>query len=849
MPLRQLTTLAFPVHPCVAVNLPQMHSPVCGEQRSAGVTGWAPWSLPLACLLALLTALLVAAPAVAATTEVPEGEPMLGVELDWTNDSGADFAERLGEEPALLGVVVHLPITGQSSVELGRVADEAAAAGQGLVVTVRPHTGLSDYSESTAADLAAMIGRATEPVEGPVLVRFGPQMNTPWVAWGMQPTDYVAAYRATARALDGAAPDALTVWSPQTRDGYPFAMDDGSPARTVEPTAGTDPALDTNADDTLGPLDDAYSPFYPGDDYVDWVGLSALYDPAVDEGQATPIPEAGLAEDMLGAAEGVDPNGFYQRYAVDRDRPLLLATGAAYRPGGGPQASEVKAAWWDQVLGLRAQGYDNLSAVLLRDLSSADADGRYIDQRLTTDPALAAALRSKLTDHGTRLGPVADPVDAAARTEGTVLDRTQSWTVVAVLMLLAAGLWVLAMWSPRFRRLRYPDEGPRDLRVDLLRGMAILFVVVDHLGLTSLFHLGSQEAIGIVSGAELFVVLAGIILGIVSRPRMAVGMFEAVDRGWSRAGKLYLWALLVPLAVFGLSKLRWLDTTAVTTFSAPPDGPASASSPASTHDLFAGLDGLLEYPADPSVVPRLLGLQFGPWQFNILGLYVILLLVSPFVLHALHRGRTPWVLAASIGCYVLGQVTGWKVLPFQSDDSFPLLAWQLIFVLGLTCGFFWRELVSFLTKGWGRALLLVAVLAAAGFMLLSWNNPFLSNVYDARLSLVPPQTFTTMYAEWFDRTALRPGRLLNVVVLVAAAFAVLTWLWRPINAVLGWLLIPLGRATLYVFIVHVFVIIVITNVPLVAFGNIWLNTGVYVVVILTLWVMVRTRFLQRFIPT
>jgi hypothetical protein len=36
-------------------------------------------------------------------------------------------------------------------------------------------------------------------------------------------------------------------------------------------------ALDTNGDGQLTQADDPYAPYYPGDDFVDWIGLSLYY--------------------------------------------------------------------------------------------------------------------------------------------------------------------------------------------------------------------------------------------------------------------------------------------------------------------------------------------------------------------------------------------------------------------------------------------------------------------------------------------------------------------------------------------------------------------------------------------
>lgn len=106
-----------------------------------------------------------------------------------------------------------------------------------------------------------------------------------------------------------------------------------------------------------------------------------------------------------------------------------------------------------------------------------------------------------------------------------------------------------------------------------------------------------------------------------------------------------------------------------------------------------------------------------------------------------------------------------------------------------------------------------------------------------------------MYDSFFARTFLGPGRLVNVFVLVVAAYALLTAYWKPVQRAVGWFLIPLGRATLYVFIVHVVLIAVIANIPALQEGRVLVNTAAYVVVLALLWVMVRTRFLFRIIPT
>lgn len=80
------------------------------------------------------------------------------------------------------------------------------------------------------------------------------------------------------------------------------------------------------------------------------------------------------------------------------------------------------------------------------------------------------------------------------------------------------------------------------------------------------------------------------------------------------------------------------------------------------------------------------------------------------------------------------------------------------------------------------------------------------------------------------------------------AYALLTRFWVPCNKVLGWLLIPFGGATLYIFILHLFFALVAANIATLRTGDLWINTFAHTIMLMALWVMVKTRFLFRWIP-
>lgn len=425
---------------------------------------------------------------------------------------------------------------------------------------------------------------------------------------------------------------------------------------------------------------------------------------------------------------------------------------------------------------------------------------------------------------------------AGAAPEGTVLRGAAAWGAAATVVLV--GLALLAQGLLRRTAWHYPDSTERDLRIDVLRGVAIVFIVVNHLQLTSLFGLATQETIGIVSGAEMFVAMSGVVLGTVYRQRLVrTDLVEVTGRLLGRAWKLYRTALAVVLLVYVLTLLPGVDGRAVTTFD---DG-------GELSDTYPNVERLGDYPVPGFVIRDLLLLELGPWQFNVMGLYVVLLLLTPLLLAALRRRLWLLVLAGSWGLYALNAVAPTRVFTSQFEDPFPLLTWQVLFVTGLVLGWHRVSLLAWFRRPAGRVVLALAVVLHLGVVLLAASSSFLANGYDVRLDLLPPATFDALYADWFTRATLDLGRLLDVWLLLATAYAALTVYWRPVDRALGWFLVPLGRASLYVFVLHVPAALVVANVPGLS-DSVALATLAHGIVLAVLWTMVRRRVLFRVIP-
>lgn len=67
---------------------------------------------------------------------------------------------------------------------------------------------------------------------------------------------------------------------------------------------------------------------------------------------------------------------------------------------------------------------------------------------------------------------------------------------------------------------RYAVAGARDLRIDFMRGIALVMMVVAHTEVMSVFNIFSWERFGLTTGAEGFVILSGFMLGMLNRARL-----------------------------------------------------------------------------------------------------------------------------------------------------------------------------------------------------------------------------------------------------------------------------------------------------------------------------------------
>ena len=310
-----------------------------GAARPTGPTASAPPSPSTSCT------------PVAVSAKAPDPGALLGVSLDWANDSVADYTQRLGRAPGVVVTFTRMPLGGEDRANVAAAAAQTAEQGGMLLLTLEPVGGLDTVTDDAIDGLVTVLQEANASGV-PVVVRFAHEMNGSWYAWGQQPQAYVKTFRAVAAAVHAEAPGSSMMWAPSYGGGYPFL----GGAHEAKPGSKNARALDTTGDGVLDEQDDSYAPYYPGDEAVDWVGMSLYHWGTTYPWGENEVPAAGKLVDQLrgryrhaGTDERVVPD-FHDVYGRTHGKPVAITeTAALYAPGGGGASeAKIKQAWWRQ---------------------------------------------------------------------------------------------------------------------------------------------------------------------------------------------------------------------------------------------------------------------------------------------------------------------------------------------------------------------------------------------------------------------------------------------------------------------------------------------------------------------
>jgi hypothetical protein len=324
------------------------------------------------------------------------------------------------------------------------------------------------------------------------------------------------------------------------------------------------------------------------------------------------------------------------------------------------------------------------------------------------------------------------------------------------------------------------SPGGRDLRIDFLRGAVIFAMVVDHVGgdKSWLYPITGGDRFYI-SAAEGFVFLSGVVCGMVYGPRAASRGWVAGGKLLKRAGIIYLWTMALTLTA-----------------------PFVASA------LQLGWDDPLQRYAPWEFVVRVLTLHLTYHLTDVLLLYVLLFGVAGAIIVWMVDGYTRWLLLVSWATWALWQTATDYPAPWdiQAMTVFQFAAWQALFVTGLAIGIHREKLARFGERG-ARVCLLVGGLG------------FGAAIASYQLRVVNKNFGAGGASHIVSKSDLGIGRLIVFLFLALFAIGLVNVAWKPLNRALGWLLIPLGQNSLAAYILHVGVVIAVTEIGLFAIGR------------------------------
>ncbi|PVZ89138.1 OpgC protein [Serratia sp. S1B] len=379
--------------------------------------------------------------------------------------------------------------------------------------------------------------------------------------------------------------------------------------------------------------------------------------------------------------------------------------------------------------------------------------------------------------------------------------------------------------------------GKRDLRIDFLRGIALIMMVTAHIEITSFVNVFTWERFGLTTGAEGFVILSGFVLGFLKKKQLERDHFLTVAYSiLRRAVTLYFINITVILSILLLTKVgvnTYETTHFVERFTDTP------------YSMYPSDGGSLE-----SWLNNIIFLQIGPHQTQILGLYFYLLLVTPIMLYLLYHKKALLLIGISLILYLIYQDNTLILTSAEFEFAFPLLAWQLIYVLGLCCGWYKDELMSLAKNQFGVFVIgfLVVIFFILLFIAQNHTNPFLPKSFF--IHILSTEQFDWLYENLAAKNALGPLRIINDIALLVTMYVFLSYFWRPMNYLFSWFLIPLGQNSLYTFILHVYVVLIVSL--FIKFNLLeyhWLrNTLVHCAALIFLWWLAKYQVLRRFVP-
>ena len=366
---------------------------------------------------------------------------------------------------------------------------------------------------------------------------------------------------------------------------------------------------------------------------------------------------------------------------------------------------------------------------------------------------------------------------------------------------------------------------PRVVTFDIMRGFFLIAIVINHIYFfpNMLDWLGMRGQL-MVSTAEGFFFLSGLVLGLVRGAKLVSEPFKKVTKLVLKRTFQLLITYAVLVIVF--TAIAWY--------------------------LYPGVDGVKNGVMAEHSWWRLIidtfTLQYTYGWADYLRFYVMFLAVTPLALWLLRKKLWYIVLALSVLIWYLSPVDH-TTMSWTTIQIYQPIPWQLLFFSGIIIGFHWPDIAAWWQRhkqllvryfAWPIAIIGVATLCFNVFTVFA--QEFIASDWARHLAEETKRLRTTT----FYKEELPLVRYLLFLLWFWAAFFIIERFQKQIIRFTGWLLIPFGVNSLYVYTLHAvlvfFVHIYFSSTNIV--GNFLVTAGVIAII----YAAIRTKFLMNIIP-
>ena len=372
---------------------------------------------------------------------------------------------------------------------------------------------------------------------------------------------------------------------------------------------------------------------------------------------------------------------------------------------------------------------------------------------------------------------------------------------------------------------RVKSASKRILTFDLMRGWFLLAIIIDHIGFfpNGLEWMSARSGL-FVTTAEGFFFISGLVLGIVRGAKLIDKPFKLVAKLLLKRGvQLYIWSVLLTLLFTAITWMFFEHNPNVKQAFLP-----------STTPIW-------------EVLWRAFTFEYIYGWADYLRLYAIFLFVSPLVFWLLRKRLWYVVALLSLGVWMMfPNDFNWD---YQLQEKFQFLTWQLIFFVGAIVGFHWNQLTAWwgrLSIVWRRTLITSVLVIGASTLFYNVMIMFATMGIDVSWLGVKAQMQHDFYVGFFDKERMPLTRFGLFLLWFWMFFYLFHRFEKQIMRFVGWLLLPFGQNSLYVYTIHAFLMYAIHLVW--QQGPMWQNFLITAGAIGIVRIMIHYNILMKVIP-